>query len=128
MASQWLREEQTVTEYLIAFNDEWVREHTAEELRAKSAAGRAVLEDMETAGVFVFGNGGIDASTVVCSVEAKEGKPLFIDGPYAETKEHLGGFTVVSVPDDDAARYWAGRLAVALDWPQEVHRFPSPPA
>jgi len=128
MASQWLREEQTVTEYLIAFNDEWVREHTAEELRAKSAAGRAVLEDMETAGVFVFGNGGIDASTVVCSVEAKEGKPLFIDGPYAETKEHLGGFTVVNVPDDEAARYWAGRLAVALDWPQEVHRFPSPPA
>ena len=40
----------------------------------------------------------------VASVEAKEGKPLFIDGPYAETKEHLGGFTVVSVPDDDAAR------------------------
>ena len=83
MASQWLREEQAVTEYLIAFNDEWVREHTAEELRAKSEAGRAVLEDMETAGVFVFGNGGIDASTVVCSVEAKDGKPLFIDGPYA---------------------------------------------
>ena len=128
MASQWLREEHAVTEYLIAFNDEWVREHTAEELRAKSEAGRAVLEDMETAGVFVFGNGGIDASTVVCSVEAKEGKPLFIDGPYAETKEHLGGFTVVNVPDDEAARYWAGRLAVALDWPQEVHRFPSPPA
>ena len=114
-------------EYLIAFNDEWVHEHTAEELHEKSVAGRAVLADMEAAGVFVFGNGGIDASTVVCSVEAKEGKPLFIDGPYAETKEHLGGFTVVNVPDDAAARYWAGRLAVALDWPQEVHRFPSPP-
>ena len=75
---------------------------------------------------FVFANGGIDASSVVCSVEAKEGKPPFIDGPYAETKEHLGGFTVVEVPDDEAARYWAGRLAVALDWPQEVHRFPTP--
>lgn len=116
-----------MTEYLIAFNDEWVREHSAEELREKGTAGRAVLEDMEAAGVFVFANGGIDASTVVCSVEPKDGKPLFIDGPYAETKEHLGGFTVVDVPDDEAARYWAGRLAVALDWPQEVHRFPSPP-
>lgn len=42
-----------------------------------------------------------------------------------ETKEHLGGFTVVDVPDDEAARHWAARLAVALDWPQEVHRFPS---
>jgi hypothetical protein len=116
-----------VTQYLIAFNDEWVHEHTAEELYEKSVAGKAVLADMEAAGVFVFADGGIDASTVVCSVEAKEGKPLFIDGPYAETKEHLGGFTVINVPDDAAARYWAGRLAVALDWPQEVHRFPSPP-
>ncbi|MFL6081113.1 MAG: YciI family protein [Ornithinibacter sp.] len=117
-----------MTQYLIAFNDEWVHEHTAEELRQKSAAGQAVLADMEAAGAFVFGNGGIDASTVVCSVEARDGKPLFVDGPYVETKEHLGGFTVIDVPDDEAARYWAGRLAVALDWPQEVHRFPGPPA
>jgi len=29
----------------------------------------------------------------------------------------------VDVPDDEAARYWAGRLATVLDWPQEVHRF-----
>lgn len=56
---------------------------------------------------------------------SKRGQPVFTDGPYVETKEHLGGFTVVNVPDDDAARYWAGRLAVALDWPQELHRFPS---
>jgi len=117
-----------VTQYLIAFNDEWVPTHTAEQLRAKSVAGNAVLAEMETAGVFVFGNGGIDANTVVCSVEAKDGKPLFVDGPFAETKEHLGGFTVIDAPDDETARYWAGRLAVALDWPQEVHRFPSPPA
>jgi hypothetical protein len=113
-------------EYLIAFNDEWVRDHTQEELREKSTAAMAVIEEMEAAGVFVFGNGGIDASTVVCSVEARDGKPIFTDGPYVETKEHLGGFTVVDVPDDEAARYWAGRLATALDWPQEVHRFPAP--
>ena len=37
----------------------------------------------------------------------------------------FGGFTVIEAADDEAARYWAGRLAVALDWPQEVHRFPS---
>ena len=117
-----------MAQYLIAFHDEWVPEHTAEELRAKSVAGGAVLADMEAAGAFVFANGGIDAATVVCSVEAKDGKPLFVDGPYTETKEHLGGFTVIDVADDEAARYWAGRLAVALDWPQEVHRFPGPPS
>jgi hypothetical protein len=81
---------------------------------------------MKAAGVFLFENGGIDASTAVCNVEARDGKPIFTDGPYGETKEHLGGFVVVDVPDDDAARYWAGRIAVALDWPQEVHRFPEP--
>jgi hypothetical protein len=49
---------------------------------------------------------------------------VFSDGPFVETKEHLGGFAVVDVEDDEAARYWAGRIAVAVGWPQEVHRFP----
>lgn len=118
---------ETVTEYLIAFNEEWVPDHTAEELHQKAVASIAVVKEMRDAGVFLFGNGGLDASTVMCSVEASEGAPVFTDGPYVETKEHLGGFTVIEVPDDETARYWAGRLAVALDWPQEVHRFPGRP-
>jgi hypothetical protein len=121
-------EETTMAEYLIMFNDEWVPPHTLEQLREKSTSSMKVIEDMQEAGVFVYAEGGIDASTAVCSVEAKDGEPIFTDGPYAETKEHLGGFTVVDVPDDETARYWAGRLAVALDWPQEVHRFPPRPA
>lgn len=111
--------------YLIAFNDEWVPEHTPDELRAKSEASKAVLDDMREAGVFLYADGGIDASTAVFSVVNKDGRAVFTDGPFVESKEHLGGFAVVDVPDDDAARHWAGRLAVALDWPQEVHRFPS---
>lgn len=114
-----------MAQYLIAFNDEWVPHHTQEELRAKSRASMAVIKEMETAGAFVFGDGGLDASTVLCSAENQDGQPVFTDGPFVETKEHLGGFTVVEVPDDATARYWAGRLAVALDWPQEVHRFPT---
>ena len=111
--------------YLIAFNDEWVPAHTADELRSKSEASSALLEEMKEAGVFLYADGGIDASTAVFSVVSKDGKAVFTDGPFVETKEHLGGFTVVEVADDEAARYWAGRLAVSLDWPQEVHRFPS---
>ncbi|KAF2412661.1 hypothetical protein B1729_14010 [Microbacterium sp. B35-04] len=111
--------------YLIAFNDEWVPEHTPDELHRKSEASKAVLEEMTEAGVFLFAEGGIDASTAIFSVVSKDGKPVFTDGPFVESKEHLGGFTVVEVPDDEAARYWAGRLAISLDWPQEVHRFPS---
>jgi hypothetical protein len=110
--------------YLIAFNDEWVPHLTREEVRERGVAGRAVIDEMRATGVFVFGDGGLDASTVVCSVDPRSGSPVFSDGPYVETKEHLGGFAVVDVPDDGAARYWAGRIAVAVGWPQEVHRFP----
>ncbi len=111
--------------YLITFNDEWVPEHTPDELRSKGEASQALLDEMREAGVFLYADGGIDASTAVCSVVSKGGRAVFTDGPFVESKEHLGGFTVVDVPDDAAARYWAGRLAVSLDWPQEVHRFPS---
>jgi hypothetical protein len=110
--------------YLVAFNDEWVPDLTMAELRERGASGRALIEEMTAAGVFVFSDGGLDASTVVCSVDPGGGSPIFTDGPYVETKEHLGGFTVLDVPDDAAARYWAGRIAVAVGWPQEVHRFP----
>ncbi|MEJ3746915.1 YciI family protein [Actinomycetes bacterium KLBMP 9797] len=115
-----------MTEYLITFNDEWVPDHTADELREKGKAARTVIEEMLAEGVLIFTNGGLDRSTAVCSVEAVDGKPVFTDGPYVETKEHLGGFAVVDVPDDAAARYWAGRIATVLDWPQEVHRFRGP--
>ena len=110
--------------YLIAFNDEWVPDHTMDELRERATTARALIEEMTAAGVFVFSDGGLDASTVVCSVDPGSGAPLFTDGPYVETKEHLGGFAVVEVPGDAQARYWAGRIAVAVGWPQEVHRFP----
>jgi hypothetical protein len=110
--------------YLIAFNDEWVPDLTLEEVGEKATSARALIEEMKDAGVFVFSDGGLDASTVVCSVDPSSGSPLFTDGPFVETKEHLGGFAVVDVSDDAEARYWAGRIAVAVGWPQEVHRFP----
>jgi hypothetical protein len=112
-------------QYLISFNDEWVAPHTADELKAKSVASRSVVDDMVAAGIMRFSDGGLDRSSVLCSVEAVDGQPVFSDGPYVESKEHLGGFAVIEVPDDETARMWAGRLAVALEWPQEVQRFPT---
>lgn len=114
-----------MTTYLIAFNDEWVPAHTSEELRAKGDAARAVLAEMKDAGVFLFSDGGLDRSSLVASVTAVDGKPMFSDGPYAETKEHLGGLCVIEVPDDETAKRWAGLLTTALDWPQELYRFPT---
>src|ERR1700751_5380604 len=110
--------------YLIAFNDEWVPDLTLEEVRERGTSGRAGIEGMTAAGAFVFGDGGLDASTAVCSVDPGSGSPVFTDGPFAETKEHLGGFAGVDVAGDAEAGDWAGRVAVAVGWPQELHRFP----
>jgi hypothetical protein len=111
-------------EYLIAFNEEWVPDHTVEELREKSRALRPLVEEMKAAGVLIF-TGGLDDGPVF-NVDASSGTPLFTDGPFIETKEHIGGFAVVDVADEDAARLWAGRIAVACGWPQEVRRFQVP--
>ena len=114
-----------MTEYLIAFNDEWVPDHTVEELREKSNVLRPLVAEMKAAGVLIF-TGGLDDAAPVFSVDASSGTPLFTDGPYVETKEHLGGFAVVDVADEEAARRWAGKIAVACGWPQEVRRFRVP--
>ena len=114
-----------MTEYLIAFNGEWVPDHTVEELREKSKAVRALIAEMKAAGVFIF-TGGLDDAAPVFNVDASGGTPLFTDGPFTETKEHIGGFAVVDVADEEEARLWAGKIAVACGWPQEVRRFRVP--
>jgi hypothetical protein len=96
-----------------------------EELREKSRAVRALVAEMKAAGVFIF-TGGLDDAAPVFSVDASSGAPLFTDGPFIESKEHLGGFAVVDVADEEAARLWAGRIAAACGWPQEVRRFRVP--
>ena len=114
-----------MAEYLIAFNDEWVPDLTLEELRERSALLRPLIAEMKAAGVFIF-TGGLDDEAPLFSVDASSGTPLFTDGPYVESKEHLGGFAVVDVADEEAARLWAGKIAVACGWPQEVRRFRNP--
>jgi hypothetical protein len=73
----------------------------------------AVIEDAKRAGAWVF-NGGLyppDSATVV---RVKGGDAVITDGPYAEGKEHVGGFLIVKVPDLDAALAWARRFAQAV--------------
>ena len=111
--------------YLIAFNGDWVPEHTLEELQGKSRALRPLIAEMRAAHVLIF-LGGLDDDAPVFSVDASSGTPVFSDGPFVETKEHLGGFAVVDVPDEAAARHWAGKIATACGWPQEVRRFQVP--
>ena len=57
------------------------------------------------------------------SADPTGGTVMITDGPYVESKEFLGGFAVVDVADDEAAKVWAGKVAEACGWPHEVRRF-----
>ncbi|MGY1663396.1 YciI family protein [Geodermatophilus sp. SYSU D00705] len=80
-------------------------------------------EEMRDAGVWVFAAGLHPAETA--TVLRSEGdEVLMTDGPYVEAKEHVGGFTVIDVPDLDAALEWGRRLArVLASLPIEVRPF-----
>jgi len=107
--------------YLIAFNDEWVPDVTLEELRERGTSGRALIEEMTVAGVFVFSDGGLDASTAVCSVDPRSGSPVFTDGPFAETKELIDGFALIKVKSKGEALEVAERfMRLAGDGEGEV--------
>ena len=113
-------------EYLIYFNQQWVGDHTEEWFRGRVAPSVAVVNEMKVAGVYVFA-GGLEEDGPVYSADASSGTVMVTDGPYVETKEFLGGFTVVDVADDPAATMWAGKLAEGCGWPQEVRRFGQEP-
>jgi hypothetical protein len=73
----------------------------------------ALNEEMKAAGAWVFA-GGLHPPSTATVVRLRDGELLVTDGPFAEAKEHVGGFTVVKAPDLDAALEWARKLARAL--------------
>ncbi len=118
-----------MTEYLIYFNQQWVGDHTEEWFRRREPLAMAVVDEMKAAGVYVFAGGLEEEADTVFSADATSGALLITDGPFIETKEWLGGLTVVDVADQEAAKMWAGKIAEACGWPQEVRRFgPTPQA
>ena len=74
---------------------------------------------MEQAGAWVFGAGLHPASSATV-VRSTGGDVSMTDGPYAETKEQMGGFWMIEAPDLDAALAWAGKAAAACEGPVEV--------
>src|SRR5688500_17450663 len=79
----------------------------------------AVEAEMRVAGAWVF-SGGLHPPSTATVVTLRDGELLMTDGPYAEGKEHVGGFTVVEAPDLDAALEWARKLASALTLDQRA--------
>ena len=73
-------------------------------------------------GAWVFA-GGLYPANVATVVDASKGDTLITDGPFAESKEQLGGFWVISAPDLDAALKWAAEGSAACGGPVEVRPF-----
>ena len=109
-----------MSKYLIFFNQQWVGDHTEEWFRGRGPLAKAVVEEIKAAGDYVFAGGLVEELEEAFSADATSGTLVFTDGPYVETKEYLGGFTIVDVADAEAAKVWAGKIAVACGWPQEV--------
>ena len=78
--------------------------------------------EVMAAGAWVFGGGlhPIDTATVV---RASDGDVVTTDGPFAETKEHLGGIWIIEAADLDAALAWAAKGSAACQGPVEVRPF-----
>lgn len=111
-----------MSKYIIYFNQAWVGEHTETWFAARGPLARAVVDDMKAAGVYVFAGGLDEDPENAFSADATSGTLTFTEGPYVRNPQLLGGFTVIDVADEQAARQWAGKLAEACGWPQEVRR------
>ena len=111
-----------MAEYLMYFNQQWVGDHTEEWFRGRAPLAMAVVSEMKAAGVYVFA-GGLEEDGPIYSADPTSGTVMISDGPYVETRESLGGFAVVDVADDEAAKMWAGKIAEACGWAHEVRRF-----
>ena len=84
----------------------------------------AVRDEMKAAGAWVF-SAGLHPTSTATVVRVKDGEDLTTDGPFAEGKEHIGGFCIVSAGDLDAALEWGRKLAQAPTLPIEVRPFRS---
>ncbi|MDH3462117.1 MAG: YciI family protein [Acidimicrobiia bacterium] len=82
----------------------------------------ALEAEMDASDTFVFGGAlhGTDAATVL---RPSDGEPMMVDGPFAESKEHIAGFYIINADDLDEALGWAAKVVAAVNHPIEVRPF-----
>ena len=85
-----------------------VNKDAVDQSKDAKAAGMTYGDALRAAGIFVAG-AGLESPRATTVVSVRNGKRQVHDGPYAETKEFLGGFVIIDVPNLDAALEWAAR-------------------
>jgi hypothetical protein len=111
-----------MTQYLVAVHhpDDY---DPSVETEAMSRDIDALNDEMVAAGVRIFVGGLSPASSATSLLAQPDGKVLITDGPYLETKEHVGGFWVLEATDLDEALAWGRKAAVACRAPVEARPF-----
>lgn len=107
-----------MSKYVIYFNQQWVGDHPAEWNESRGNLARAVVAEMEHAGVLVFA-GGLEEE-IDLAIGADENGNL--GGPITTTDQFIGGLTIVDVDTESEARMWGAKIAVACGWRQEIRK------
>jgi hypothetical protein len=95
---------------------------TEEDVRRFMERVGVLEEEMRSAGAWLFG-GALHEPDTATVVRMGDGEVLTTDGPFAESKEHLGGFYIIEAEDLDAALTWASKTSTAVSKPIEVRPF-----
>jgi hypothetical protein len=95
---------------------------TEEEMRRSHEQLGALEAEMRSTRTLVF-SGRLSEPDAATVVRASGGKVLTADGPFAEAREHLGGFYVIEAEDLDAALGWASKVTEVIKTPIEVRPF-----
>ena len=92
---------------------------TDEEMQQLMTRINVLEEEMKSGGAWVF-SGRLTEPDTATVVRMSNGEVLTTDGPFAESKEHIGGFYIIEAADLDAALDWATKAAAACEQPVEV--------
>jgi hypothetical protein len=112
-----------MTQYLLAVHiTEGEPAPSEEQMQQAYKAVDTYNEELKKAGAWVFA-GGLEPSQAASVVRAQGGQVMTTDGPFAETKEQLGGFWIIDVDSREAAMDWAARGSAACGAPVEVRPF-----
>ena len=112
-----------MTQYLLAVHSvEGEPMPSQEQMQRAYKDVDALNGEIQSSGVWVFA-GGLQPPSSATVVRAQGGQVVTTDGPFAETKEQLGGFWIIDVADLDAALEWARKATVACAAPVEVRPF-----
>ncbi len=113
-----------MTQYLMSVwhDNDYVVDFESDEMKRTVAQVDAFNEQLTAAGAWVFA-GGLHSASSATVLKAVDGDVSMTDGPYAETKEQMGGFWVIDAADLDTALEWARKATIACEGPVELRPF-----